>query len=161
MSRIPDSVSFAAQVGARINSLLGARGAAGGKEESFKMGLIRRAREFPGLALSLGLPSALTFYMSKAGEKLRDLDKLVKCLRAEGSDGECEDMWRGELSREEGSGYLGYIAILVLALGKLGQEPKPLDYGGLMSVLRELDVRKQRLLMPYLIEVKKVLEALG
>ncbi|MGC8970184.1 MAG: hypothetical protein ACP5LG_06495 [Conexivisphaera sp.] len=160
MSRIPDSVSFAADVGARMYGLLKDSGQLGQQRAgsgSSKMGLVRRAQEFPSLVLSIGLSPAVTFYMAKAGDGLRELGKLIGCL---GGKGEGCESWEKELSREEGKGYTGYLAILVAALSRLGVAPPSNDYRGMLEAVRGLDVRRQRLLMPYIIEVKKVLEAL-
>gem|GEM_PF-3214301 len=166
-----DPVGFAVDVGRRVHGALqkcdsSQRRGEGG--EAKKLGLTRRAQEFPTLAAQLGLAPALTFYMSKAAEgKVSERFARVNTSYKYLSEGSPVDVC-DELSTEEGSGYAFYLAVLILLAGRvLGVEvargPGAVSVDGLLDLVKRFrsELWYQRALMPYLIEVKRVLEALG
>jgi len=167
----PDPVGFAVDVGRRVHDALqrcesSKRRGEGG--EAKKLGLTRRAQEFPALAAQLGLAPALAFYMSKAAEgEAPERFARVRASYEYLSKGSPVDFC-GELSTEEGSGYAFYLAVLILlaerALGaEVARGPEAVSVDGLLDLVRRFrsELWYQRALMPYLIEVKRVLEALG
>ena len=136
----------------------------GGSGQS-KLGIVRRALDFPSLMLTLGFQPAFTFYLSKLSElkDFRAVYEVYKYLKNDGSDVPNEVC--GELRSAEGSGYAGYVAIVLHALGKAGKSVQvDQDLVTLFKNLLDLTVSvtldDERVLLQYLEEVKKVLEAL-
>lgn len=145
----------------------GAEGSGQGKGNSgqSKLGIVRRAVDFPSLMLNLGFQPAFTFYLSKLSklEDFRAVYEVYKYLKDDGSDVPNEVC--GELSNAEGSGYAGYVAIVLHALEKAGKSVQvDQDWVALFKDLLDLTVSvtldDERVLLQYLEEVKKVLEAL-
>ncbi|GBF09152.1 type III-B CRISPR module-associated protein Cmr5 [Aeropyrum pernix] len=147
-------------------------------------GLKRRARSLPGLILSSGLIPALTFYMSKADtqayrEYVRLLEKaergekgaaasLVEAAAGGGGEACRGDSVLTELSGGEGAGYSLALAMASRALQRLARVEAGGDGGfaGLAATLREglgspeKEAAATQLLIDYLQEVKKLVEAI-
>ncbi len=151
-----------------------------------KAGLVRRATNFPTLMLSLGFKPAFTFYISKI-ENYQNLVGAYKFLS--GGDGAGKEAICNELGRGEGAGYAGYVAILLSVLTKIGKkiqleeqskeeqskeeqskeeqskeeqskEEQSKVYSMLLSLVSDMNFKDERRVLPYLIEIKKVMEAL-
>ena len=129
---------------------------------SGKPGLVRRAVDFPSLMLTLGFQPAFTFYVSKI-DNYANVYRVYKYLKGELSDGSaiCS-----ELERSEGSGYAGYVGVLLILLEKVGKvvkltSEKPGEvFSVLLDLVTSVDFSTERVLLPYLEEVKKIMEAL-
>ncbi|MBB5254876.1 type III-B CRISPR module-associated protein Cmr5 [Sulfurisphaera ohwakuensis] len=149
-------VDFAINIGKRIisaNCQL--------EKDLSKPGLVRRAVDFPSLMLSLGFSSAYMFYISKV-EKYENVHKVYQVLKGVSNDTSviCE-----ELQKKESAGYSGYIGILLLTLEKIGKnviitsDTSKLYYE-LIDIATKVDFKDERIMLLYLNEIKKVLEAL-
>jgi len=126
-----------------------------------KPGLVRRAVDFPSLMLSLGFSPAFTFYISKI-EKYDNVYKVYQTLKGNSNDSSviCE-----ELQKKESAGYSGYVGILLFTLEKIGKDvsvPPDADklYLALIDLATNVSFKDERMILPYLNEIKKVLEAL-
>ena len=129
-------------------------------------GVVRRAKELPGLIASSGLVPALTFYMSKI-ESEEELEEALKLLEGKEAD-ICK--LKEALSNKEGAGYSIMLAAVIDALEKLAGVSfvKPITLTSLAGTLLSLRTGKDHMLeleaeymiSDYLIEAKKVLEAL-
>ena len=128
----------------------------------------RRARDLPTLVASAGMVPALTFYMSKASaETLQTM--LDKVLGGEGPSRELCGSLRDELGGSEGAGYSTLLALATRALedmGYLGGVTGSSDTvaalaQGLLSLRgTERELVAERRLLEFLVEVKKLAEAL-
>jgi CRISPR type III-B/RAMP module-associated protein Cmr5 len=149
-------VNFAASIGKRIitaNCQI--------EKGSGKPGLVRRAVDFPSLMLSLGFSPAFTFYISKI-EKYENVYKVYQTLKGNNADNSaiCE-----ELQKRESAGYSGYVGILLVTLEKIGKNISVSPdanklYSALIDLATKVDFKDERMILPYLNEIKKVLEAL-
>lgn len=139
------------------------------KKEVSGAGVARRAKDLPSMVSSAGLVPALTFYMSKADQEI--YQRLYSYLRGRGGDvhGVCSaapgDL-RKELGGKEGAGYAALLALAAAFLAETGYlDPEPVDYRSLAEALRGLAagtvraLAAERLLLEYLVEVKKLAEA--
>jgi len=128
----------------------------------------RRARDLPTLVASAGMVSALTFYMSKAdSETLQTL--LDRVLGGEGPSGELCGSLRGELGGGEGAGYSTLLALATRALEDMGYLGGVTGSSDTMTALArgllslrgtEKELVAERRLLEFLVEVKKLAEAL-
>ncbi|MGC9113025.1 type III-B CRISPR module-associated protein Cmr5 [Acidilobus sp.] len=157
-----DFVSFAADVGTKLV----AAGCQGGGDSKSKPGIVRRAVDFPSLMVGLGFQPAFTFYLSKI-ERFSAVSGIYSYLTGKaGLDGRVKAELCEELERSEGAGYAGYVAIVLYALNKVGESvsvggAEEDIYKSLLGIAsKELTLAKERLLSEYLLEVKKVLEAM-
>ncbi|AGJ62247.1 CRISPR-associated protein, Cmr5 [Saccharolobus islandicus] len=149
-------VNFAASIGKRIitaNCQI--------EKDSSKPGLVRRAVDFPSLMLSLGFSPAFTFYISKI-EKYENVYKVYQTLKGNNADNSviCE-----ELQKKESAGYSGYVGILLVTLEKIGKDISVSPdvnklYTALIDLATKVDFKDERIILPYLNEIKKVMEAL-
>ncbi|AAK41734.1 type III-B CRISPR module-associated protein Cmr5 [Saccharolobus solfataricus] len=149
-------VKFATEIGKRIVS-------AQCKIQSgpSKPGLLRRSADFPSLMLGIGFSPAFTFYISKIEDynRFKDIYNYLS-----GGKGNPASICK-ELDKREGSGYAGYVAIILLVLNnigkriRIGDDPKDIYYS-LLDVASSVGSKEERLILPYLNEIKKVLEAL-
>jgi len=151
-----DYVNFAADVGKKI---ILAR--CNKEKDSTKPGLVRRAVDFPTLMLSIGFSPAFTFYLSK----IEDYDSLIKFYKYLLNEEQDTQPICKELERKEGAGYAGYVAILLLVLEKIGKpikidENSSSNYSLLINLSTLVDLKDEWRILPYLSELKKVLEAL-
>lgn len=150
-----DPVSFAADIGKAVAS------AKCSLAKGSNPGLVRRAKEFPSLMLSVGFGPAFTFFLAK----VEDYNAVSEVFRYLSGGGANSQALCSEMEAREGAGYAGYVAILLLALREVGKSIS-VDGGSLELYINLLDVAKQvsvkeaRRLAPYLEEVKEVLEAL-
>ena len=150
-------VKFAADVAKKVISA-----GCGEIKGSGKPGLVRRAIDFPSLMLTLGFQPAFTFYASKI-DNYGNVYRVYKYLKGDLNDGSAIC---GELERSEGSGYAGYVAVLLLLLEKVGKDVKLTSerpeevFKVLLDLTTSVDFSTERLLLPYLEEVKKIMEAL-
>ncbi|ADL18421.1 hypothetical protein ASAC_0012 [Acidilobus saccharovorans 345-15] len=157
-----DFVGFAADVGTKLI----AAGCQGGGSSNSKPGIVRRAVDFPSLMISLGFQPAFTFFLSKV-ERFSAVSAIYSYLtgKAKLDDG-VKAAICDELRRSEGAGYAGYVAIILYALSRVGESVsvggnEEEIYKSLLGIaLKELALAKERLLSEYLLEVKKVLEAM-
>ncbi len=130
--------------------------------------LRRRARDLPTLVASAGMVPALTFYMSKASaETLETL--LDRVLGGEGPSGELCGSLSSELSGSEGVGYATLLALATRALEDMGylagvtgsRDAVTALARGLLSLRgTEKELVAERRLIEFLVEVKKLAEAL-
>ncbi|TRM74038.1 type III-B CRISPR module-associated protein Cmr5 [Sulfolobus sp. E5] len=162
-------VKFAADIGRKVVGCVasdeGKKSEKGNAyEQDKKAGLVRRAVDFPSLMLTAGFSSAFMFYLSKV-ENYKKLKNVLKYIESDDKKS-LEDMC-DEVKKDEGVGYTGYISILIKALKKIGKPIPNLDslsddklYTELLNITDNVDFRDERLLLPYLYELKKVLEAL-
>ena len=139
------------------------------KKEVSGAGVARRAKDLPSMVSSAGLVPALTFYMSKADQGL--YQGLYRYLRGGAGDahGVCSaapEGLRKELGGKEGAGYAALLALAAVFLAETGYlDPEPVDYRSLAEALRGLAagtvraLAAERLLLEYLVEVKKLAEA--
>jgi len=149
-------VNFAASIGKKIiaaNCQI--------EKGSGKPGLVRRAVDFPSLMLSLGFSPAFTFYISKI-EKYENVYKVYRILKGDSNDNSaiCE-----ELQKRESAGYSGYVGILLVTLEKVGKNTSISPdvnklYSALIDLATKVDFKDERMILPYLNEIKKVMEAL-
>ena len=144
--------------------------------------LVRRAKDFPMLASELGLSSALIFYISKAENQdvLFNSYKVFYSLLISKSgelEGDVKGVINSALKTDEGAGYDVYAGLTFALIGtKLDQGfgLKPPEKGSsseafLVEALKILKNTEesgkgfelQRRLMPYLIEIKRVMEVVG
>ena len=148
--------------------------------------LVRRAKDFPMLASELGLSSALIFYISKAENQdvLFNSYKVFYSLLISKSgelEGDVKNNVKGvinsALKTDEGAGYDVYAGLTFALIGtKLDQGfgLKPPEKGSsseafLVEALKILKNTEesgkgfelQRRIMPYLIEIKRVMEVVG
>ncbi|ACR41492.1 CRISPR-associated protein Cmr5 [Saccharolobus islandicus] len=149
-------VNFAANIGKRIISANCQI-----EKDSSKPGLVRRAIDFPSLMLSLGFSPAFTFYISKI-EKYENVYKVYQTLKGISNDNSviCE-----ELQKKESAGYSGYVGILIMTLEKIGKSISITSdtnklYLELIDLATKVDFKDERMILPFLNEIKKVLEAL-
>jgi CRISPR type III-B/RAMP module-associated protein Cmr5 len=131
------------------------------QEGSGKPGLVRRAVDFPSLMLSLGFSPAFTFYVSKV-ENYHNVLAFYQTIKGNSSN---TSIICSELEKKESTGYAGYIGILLTILEKIGKKMGVINdpiklYSYLMDITNEVEVKDERLILPYLNEIKKVLEAL-
>jgi len=111
--------------------------------------------------LSIGFSPAFTFYLSK----IEDYDSLIKFYKYLLNEEEDTQPICKELERKEGAGYAGYVAILLLVLEKIGKpikidENSSSNYSLLINLSTLVDLKDEWRILPYLSELKKVLEAL-
>ncbi|ADB86633.1 type III-B CRISPR module-associated protein Cmr5 [Saccharolobus islandicus] len=149
-------VKFAASIGKKIitaNCQI--------EKDSSKPGLVRRAVDFPSLMLSLGFSPAFTFYISKI-EKYENVYKVYQTLKGSSNDNSviCE-----ELQKKESAGYSGYVGILLVTLEKIGKNISISPdvnklYSALIDLATNVSFKDEKMILPYLNEIKKVLEAL-
>lgn len=127
----------------------------------------RRAKDLASLMLSAGLVPTLTFYMAKV-EDDNVYEAALKLLEGSRTNNVLEKI-KDDLSGKEGAGYSIILAAVVKALESLypqalgGGSPRSLkDLATRLKDMHEkrLDVKAESVLQPYLIELKKVLEAL-
>jgi CRISPR type III-B/RAMP module-associated protein Cmr5 len=169
-------VKFASDIGIKLIKCVDRT--ANQNEGDKKAGLVRRAVDFPSLMLNAGFAPAFTFYISKV-ENYNNLISVFKYLDSDDQNS-CEAI-REELKKEEGAGYAGYVVILIEVLKKIGKIDKlerVLKEIGkndkledkdkvlkeiifeLLDIANKVDLKDERLIMPYLYELKKVMEAL-
>jgi CRISPR type III-B/RAMP module-associated protein Cmr5 len=155
-------VKFASDIGIKLIKCVDRT--ANQNEGDKKAGLVRRAVDFPSLMLNAGFAPAFTFYISKV-ENYNNLISVFKYLDSDDQNS-CEAI-REELKKEEGAGYAGYVVILIEVLKKIGKNVKSISnlkdeeiYSELLDIANKVDLKDERLIMPYLYELKKVMEAL-
>ena len=145
----------------------GAGGSGQGSDDSeqSKLGIVRRALDFPSLMLTLGFQPAFTFYLSKLSElkDFRAVYEVYKYLKGDGSNVPNEVC--SELRSAEGSGYAGYVAIILYALEKVGKSVQVDEdlvtlFRNLLDLTVSVTLDDERVLLQYLEEVRKVLGAL-
>ncbi|MCY0858876.1 MAG: type III-B CRISPR module-associated protein Cmr5 [Sulfolobaceae archaeon] len=157
---------FAAYIANRIIDGITECGGGVQEERGKKPGLVRRAVDFPSLALSVGVGPAMTFFLSKSSEDVKKIKGVYGYLNGNSNDRKdlCDEM-----KKEEGSGYAGYIAILMLILKEIGRadvdEINKVDnvmelYKKVLNIATHIDFKDFRTMNPYILEVKKVLEGL-
>lgn len=135
--------------------------------------LERRGKDLPALVLQSGFVTSITFYLSKLDSEVL-YSKTYNKLR--GFNTELDKNYCNDLSndlREEGKGYTIMLALVNYYLSKIAEskqinECKNLN--GIISVAKCLKTLRESteagefivesLMMPYLIELKKLLEAL-
>ena len=102
---------------------------------------VRRAKDFPSLVAQEGLVPAMTFYYSKAEGRALGLEAVKDC----------------EEFTSEGRGYSVYLGFLIEVLKRYGNLKceRPLDC---ILEVRGNEVALTRLIMPVLVEMKKVAE---
>ena len=143
------------------------KGEEGRQREYTGEAIARRAKYLPSLILSAGLVPALTFYMSKTGGK----EAYRNAFRVLRGDVDCDVLKKvgDDLGGGEGKGYAVVLAAVIDALSKLHPEAlggeAPQDLKVLAAKLKEmhenkLDITAEAVLQPYLVELKKVVEAL-
>lgn len=113
---------------------------------------VRRAEDFPSLVAQEGLVAAMTFYYSKAEGRVVSPEDVKK--DAEKDVEKCKEV------ASEGGGYSIYLDFLIEALREFGG----LKCEGPLNCI--LEVRRNealltRLLLPILIEMKKVANIVG
>lgn len=158
------------------------------EKEKAGEGFLRRARELPSLISSSGLVPALLFYAAKSEMKnLPQAIKIVSCDLREEELKKLTPNLEGELGGGEGQGYTLMLAAIIDALEKLGgfrllnkstteicietctetssenKEDKPIELLKGLKRFREsylvAEIKATAILQPYLIELKKVSEA--
>mgnify|MGYP001626439274 FL=1 len=145
-------------------------------KNNVKPGLVRRAIDFPSLMLNLGFIPAFTFYLSKAGEH-KNIYELYDYLKSENQNQvtnsnymENSNLLCKEMDISESCGYTGYVSILILLLEKIGKlslkdlsqhRPDETLAKLLNETEKNIGIREERIILAYLIELKKVMEALS
>lgn len=150
-----------------------------GNNNEEKYGIVKRAVDFPSLMLSVGLNAAYTFYLSKISLS-SDIDKIVYLFKYFDDNTQNNNMDKNiceEFSKKEGAGYLSYISLLLKMLKdmqlininfvnkkdetKEKNDTENENYKNiLLDIVEKLNLRTQRQLLPYVLEIKNVLEAI-
>ena len=157
------------------------------EEKSSVPALVRRAKDFPMLASELSLSSALIFFISKAESQdvLFDSYQVFHSVFENGlKNGKVtdvkeeivNDVINSALKTDEGAGYDVYAGLTLALIGtkfdsnfNSGITEKTSSKDFLLYALKELRKTEedgkgfelQRRLMPYLIEIKRVMEVVG
>lgn len=161
-----ETVSFAIEIGKKVLNLSSGPECSQynkERESKEKVGIVRRAVDFPSLMYDIGFSSAFLFYLSKVEEK-SNIFSFYKYLES----GEKNKSLCSELTKKEGSGYAGYIAILIYLLKRLNKTSDiNINAGNEKDIIKNiLDLSQKvspseiKLVASYLIEVKRVMEAL-
>ena len=139
-------------------------------EEKVAQGLRSRAREAPSLLLQAGLASLMTHLLSKSKEE--EVREALQLLSDKSSEQEEGSASLGDLEPGEGKGYSTMLALIIDALRELdptsrfkGLAEKYSTRSTLLAVKDLLDnpkeeARLSRVLVPYLVELKKLVEAI-